>query len=85
MTTFTVQPIILGQIAQVLQQLYSKLELFIQDLMINETTFNILLQNLSVATQVTATQPNGIEIPITPEQQTELLNLLDNLEQATTN
>ncbi|WP_180237546.1 collagen-like repeat preface domain-containing protein [Bacillus thuringiensis] len=85
LATFTVQPIILGQIAQILQQLYSKLELFIQDLIIDQTTFNILLQNLSVATQVTATQPNGIEIPITPEQQTELLNLLDNLEQATTN
>ncbi|PEF60797.1 hypothetical protein, partial [Bacillus cereus] len=73
-STFTVQPIILGKIAQILQQLYAKLEIFVQDLIIDEVTFNILLQNLSAATQVTAAQPVSAETPITPDE----LNIFNN-------
>ncbi|WP_170955259.1 collagen-like repeat preface domain-containing protein [Bacillus cereus] len=72
--TFTVQPIVLGKIAQILQQLYAKLELFVQDVIIDEVTFNTLLQNVSIATQVTAAQPVSAETPITPDE----LNIFNN-------
>ncbi|TKH13083.1 collagen-like repeat preface domain-containing protein, partial [Bacillus wiedmannii] len=76
-------PILEGKIPQLLQQLYSALEAFIGELVLDEATYNIFTQLITSSISDTASQPITAAIPLSLDQPQVLLNFFTALQQET--
>ncbi|WP_144519259.1 collagen-like repeat preface domain-containing protein [Bacillus thuringiensis] len=77
-------PVQLAQSAQLLQELCSALEQFVQELIIDTNTYNTMLQNISISIENVAIQPVSAAYPLSSADAVAFVNLYVGLQNNTT-
>ncbi|WP_144519661.1 collagen-like repeat preface domain-containing protein, partial [Bacillus thuringiensis] len=82
--TLNQTPVSLAQVSQVLQELVFNLQSFVQLIIVDTTTYNTWLQNLTATVQNVGIQPVSAEYPVSSADAVAFVNLFVGLQSNTT-